>query len=58
MAEDAGAVVLSAVSAKLDYLIAGDDPGGKLAKAQELGIPIIDEKDFLKLLEPALSQQQ
>jgi DNA ligase (NAD+) len=38
------------VSKKTSYLVAGAEPGSKYDKAQELGIKIIDEKEFLKLL--------
>jgi DNA ligase (NAD+) len=41
----------SSVSKKTDYVLAGTDPGSKLAKAQELGVTIIDEARFLELLE-------
>ncbi len=40
----------SSVSKKTDYVLVGSDPGSKLAKAQELGITIIDEAAFLELL--------
>jgi len=40
----------SSVSAKTDYVLVGADPGSKLAKAQELGVKIIDEARFLELL--------
>ena len=40
----------SSVSKKTDYLLVGADPGSKLAKAQELGVAIIDEAQFKKLL--------
>ncbi len=40
----------SSVSKKTNYLLAGVDPGSKLAKAQELGVPIIDEAKFKELL--------
>ena len=40
----------SSVSKKTDYVLVGADPGSKLAKAQELGIAIIDESQFKKLL--------
>ncbi len=48
--EAAGAKVASAVSAKTAYLIAGEDPGSKLAKAEELGIPVLDEAGMCQLL--------
>jgi DNA ligase (NAD+) len=40
----------SSVSSKTDYVLVGADPGSKLAKAQELGVTIIDEARFLELL--------
>jgi DNA ligase (NAD+) len=40
----------SSVSKKTDYLLVGSDPGSKLAKAQELGVPVIDEARFKELL--------
>ena len=41
----------SSVSKKTDYVLVGSDPGSKLAKAQELGVTIIDEAKFLQLLQ-------
>ena len=40
----------SSVSKKTDYVLVGSDPGSKLAKAEELGVTIIDEPRFLELL--------
>jgi len=40
----------SSVSKKTDFVLVGSDPGSKLAKAQELGVTIIDEGRFLELL--------
>ena len=41
----------SSVSKKTAYLVAGVDPGSKLDQAQKLGTPILDEEEFMKLLE-------
>jgi DNA ligase (NAD+) len=46
-----GGKVTSSVSAKTDYVVAGADPGSKLAKAQELGVTILDEAGFADLLQ-------
>ena len=41
--ESAGGLVAGSVSRKVDFLVAGEEPGSKMAKAQELGVEIIDE---------------
>jgi DNA ligase (NAD+) len=52
LVEKNGGTILSGVSAKLSYLVAGAEAGSKLKKAQEIAsIQIIDEDDFLKLIE-------
>lgn len=48
--ERLGGVVTDSVSGKTTYLVVGKDPGSKLAKARKLGVPIIDEDEFTKLL--------
>ena len=40
----------SSVSKKTDYVVVGDEPGSKAQKAAELGIPILDEAQFIELL--------
>lgn len=49
--EQLGGKVASAVSKKTNYLIAGEQAGSKLSKAQELGVQILDETEFIELLE-------
>ncbi|MCH7705746.1 MAG: NAD-dependent DNA ligase LigA, partial [Chloroflexi bacterium] len=41
----------SSVGKKTRYLVAGEEPGSKLAQARELGTEILDESQFIKLLE-------
>jgi DNA ligase (NAD+) len=48
-----GGKVSGSVSKKTDYVIAGADAGSKLRKAQELGVTVMSEPDFLDLLEKA-----
>jgi DNA ligase (NAD+) len=48
--EAAGGKVSGSVSKKTDYVVAGEAAGSKLAKAQELGVAILDESGLLNLL--------
>ena len=48
-----GGKAVSSVSKKTDFVLVGENPGSKLAKAQTLGVRIINENDFIKLLEEA-----
>ncbi|QGM80314.1 NAD-dependent DNA ligase LigA [Otariodibacter oris] len=49
MLQQLGCKVVGSVSSKTDYLIAGEKAGSKLTKAQELGIKILTEQDFIQL---------
>ena len=49
--EERGGALVSAVSSRTAALVAGSSPGSKLAKAESLGVPVIDEALFLRLLE-------
>ena len=46
----AGGKSAGSVSKKTDYVVAGESAGSKLAKAQELGVPVLDEAGFRRLL--------
>ena len=50
LAEEAGAIPAGSVNKKLDFLVVGDKPGGKLDKARALGIAVLDEAGFRELL--------
>ncbi len=49
-AQDAGARVASSVSKKTDFVVVGENPGSKAAQAEQLGVEIVDEREFLRRL--------
>jgi DNA ligase (NAD+) len=49
--ESAGGKVSGSVSGKTSYIVAGEDPGSKLAKARKLGVAVLDEDQLLELIE-------
>jgi DNA ligase (NAD+) len=50
MIQKAGGKVTDSVSSQTNYLVAGDKAGSKLAKAEKLAVPVIDEAELLKML--------
>lgn len=48
--ENAGGIISNSVSSKTDYILVGENPGSKLAKAEKLGIKIITEEELFKLI--------
>ena len=48
--EDLGGTVSNSVSSKTTYVVVGDSPGSKLERARKLGIPTLEEKEFLKFI--------
>jgi DNA ligase (NAD+) len=48
--EATGHKVAGSVSTKTDFVVAGEDAGSKLEKARELGVSVLDEKQFIDLL--------
>lgn len=48
--EEQGGKLVSAVSSAVDFLVAGDKPGSKLAKARQLGVRIINQQEFEEIL--------
>ena len=56
-----GGRVTGSVSKKTNFVVVGESPGSKLAKAEQLGVPILDEAGFRDLLEhgpPAAEQPE
>ena len=49
--EARGGRIAGSVSKKTNYVIAGEDAGSKLDKATELGVSVVDEAEFQKMLE-------
>jgi DNA ligase (NAD+) len=51
LVEEHGGKVAGSVSKKTHYVVAGTDPGSKLDRAVELGVPVLDERRFKELIE-------
>ena len=52
-----GGKVTSSVSKKTSYVVVGENPGSKLTKAEQLGVPILDEAAFRQILEHGPPEQ-
>ena len=53
--EKLGGEAVDAISKKVDYLVVGKNPGSKLQKAQKYNIKILNEEEFLKMIEPSIN---
>jgi DNA ligase (NAD+) len=49
--EARGHKVAGSVSKKTDFVVAGDDAGSKLDRARELGVRVLEEKEFVEMLQ-------
>jgi DNA ligase (NAD+) len=58
LAEKVGAEVLSGVSARLDYLVVGDRPGSKMRKAGALGVAVLSEEEFLRMVNAPVAPEK
>lgn len=56
LVEAAGGIVVSGISKKVDYVVAGAESGSKLVKARELGIAILSPEEFLRITRKGISE--
>jgi DNA ligase (NAD+) len=52
-----GGKTSSSVSRRTDYVVVGQDPGSKYQKAQELGVPILTEEEFIQFLQDPVGDE-
>ena len=57
LVERLGATASSSVSKKTSYVVAGEDPGSKLEQAQKLGVIVLDEEAFVRLIDQHTQEQ-